>query len=207
MKNLLQRKPQELPQKLIDEIKIVNWVVQDGVGTPFLSWYAEVAFVDGLEKLGFGPKRLITFFKNGILQWRFDNDRMIYCAKRLIKDELNNKYTARKFYRQWQQKEKFFIKSWQKTKNELKNFPKGKILVAKSTQPNYLPAMQRAKAFITDEGGLLCHAAIVSRELGIPCIIGTKNATHVLKDGDMVEVDANEGIVRKLDTQSKLNVQ
>ena len=58
--------------------------------------------------------------------------------------------------------------------------------------------MRRAKAIITDEGGLTCHAAIISRELGIPCIIGTKIATKVLKDGDMVEVDANKGIVKKI---------
>ena len=61
-----------------------------------------------------------------------------------------------------------------------------------------MPAIQKAKAIITDVGGLLCHAAIVSRELGIPCVVGTKKATKVLNDGDLVEVDANKGIVRKL---------
>ena len=66
------------------------------------------------------------------------------------------------------------------------------------TRPDFMPLMRKAKAVITDEGGITCHAAIVSRELGIPCIIGTKIATKVLKDGDMVEVDANKGIVRKI---------
>ena len=56
----------------------------------------------------------------------------------------------------------------------------------------------KAKAIIADEGGLTCHAAIISREFKIPCIIGTKVATEVLKDGDFVEVDANQGIVRVL---------
>jgi pyruvate,water dikinase len=56
--------------------------------------------------------------------------------------------------------------------------------------------MKRASAFITDEGGITCHAAIVARELKKPCIIGTKIATQVLKDGDEVEVDAERGIVR-----------
>ncbi|GAG22226.1 unnamed protein product, partial [marine sediment metagenome] len=51
---------------------------------------------------------------------------------------------------------------------------------------------------ITDGGGTLCHAAIVAREMKIPCIVGTKIATRVLKDGDLVEVDADKGIVRKL---------
>ena len=61
-----------------------------------------------------------------------------------------------------------------------------------------MPAIRQASAIVTDEGGLTCHAAIVSREMGIPCVVGTKIATQVLKDGDRVEVDANKGIVRKL---------
>jgi phosphoenolpyruvate synthase/pyruvate phosphate dikinase len=61
-------------------------------------------------------------------------------------------------------------------------------------------AMQRASGFITDEGGITCHAAIVSREMGKPCIIGTRNATKILKDGDLVQVDAIHGVVRILET-------
>ena len=56
--------------------------------------------------------------------------------------------------------------------------------------------MQKAGGIITDEGGITCHAAIVSRELGKPCIIGTKIATQILHDGDLVEVDADKGVVR-----------
>lgn len=77
-------------------------------------------------------------------------------------------------------------------------FEQGEILVAVSTNPSMLPLMKRARAIITDEGGLTCHAAIISREFKIPCIIGTKIATKVFKDGDMVEVDADKGVVRKL---------
>ena len=73
---------------------------------------------------------------------------------------------------------------------------KGEILVTSMTTPDYLPAMERALAFVTDEGGITCHAAIVSRELGKPCVIGTKNATKIIKDGDLVEVDANNGTVK-----------
>lgn len=79
---------------------------------------------------------------------------------------------------------------------DLKNFKKGEIIVSQMTDPSYLPAMKKAKAFITDEGGVLCHAAIVARELKKPCIIATKIATKVLHDGDMVEVDANKGMVK-----------
>jgi len=82
--------------------------------------------------------------------------------------------------------------------NELSKVQRGDILVACMTQPEFVPAMKKAAAIITDEGGLTCHAAIVSRELGIPCIIGTRKATKVLKDGMKVKVDADNGIVRVL---------
>lgn len=74
----------------------------------------------------------------------------------------------------------------------------GEILVASMTTPELLSAMRKAGAFITDEGGITCHAAIVAREFKTPCITGTKIATKVLKDGDLVEVDAYLGIVKKL---------
>lgn len=81
---------------------------------------------------------------------------------------------------------------------EMKKFEKGDILVSNVTDPSLLPAMKRASAFVTNMGGLTCHAAIVARELKVPCVIGTKVATQVLKDGDLVEVDANNGIVKKI---------
>lgn len=74
----------------------------------------------------------------------------------------------------------------------------GEILVSSMTDPDMVPAMKKAAAIVTDEGGMLCHAAIISRELKKPCVIGTKIATQVLRDGDMVEVDAERGIIRKL---------
>ncbi|MDD3976333.1 MAG: PEP-utilizing enzyme, partial [Candidatus ainarchaeum sp.] len=82
--------------------------------------------------------------------------------------------------------------------NQIKDFKQGEIMVSPMTMPNYLPAMKKASAFVTDEGGITCHAAIVSRELKKPCVIGTKIATEVLKTGDYVEVDANKGVVKIL---------
>ncbi|OGY57241.1 MAG: hypothetical protein A3H67_00195 [Candidatus Buchananbacteria bacterium RIFCSPLOWO2_02_FULL_46_11b] len=82
--------------------------------------------------------------------------------------------------------------------SDLKKVKKGDILVSKATLPSFMPAMERASAIIAEVGGLLSHAAIVSRELKIPCVVGIKFATKVLKDGDLVEVDANKGVVRKL---------
>lgn len=77
-----------------------------------------------------------------------------------------------------------------------KYFNDGDILVTSMTTPDFVPLMKKAKAVITDEGGILCHAAIVSRELAKPCIIGTKNATQILKDGDEIEVNADLGLVK-----------
>jgi len=75
----------------------------------------------------------------------------------------------------------------------------GEILVAPMTRPEHITGMKKASAIVTDDGGITCHAAIVSRELGKPCIIGTKIATKVLHDGDLVEVDADNGVVRILE--------
>jgi phosphohistidine swiveling domain-containing protein len=81
---------------------------------------------------------------------------------------------------------------------DMQKMEDGDILVSVATTPSIVPAMKQAAAIVSDEGGLTCHAAIVSRELRIPCVVGTKVATRVLKDGDLVEVDAEKGIVRKL---------
>ncbi|PIU10954.1 phosphoenolpyruvate synthase, partial [Candidatus Kuenenbacteria bacterium CG08_land_8_20_14_0_20_37_23] len=74
------------------------------------------------------------------------------------------------------------------------------ILVTGMTHPKDIMLVKKSKAIITDHGGVLSHAAIVSREMKKPCIISTKIATKVLKDGDLVEVNANQGIVKRLNT-------
>lgn len=81
---------------------------------------------------------------------------------------------------------------------EMGKMNKGDIMVAHTTFPSLVPAMKKAAAIITDDGGITCHAAIVSRELKTPCIVGTKIATKVLKDGDFVEVDAAKGVIKKV---------
>ncbi len=82
--------------------------------------------------------------------------------------------------------------------NSLAKVEEGDILVTSMTRPEYMPAMKKAAAFVTDEGGITCHAAIIAREMGKPCVIGTRNATKVLKDGDLVEVKGNHGVVKIL---------
>lgn len=78
---------------------------------------------------------------------------------------------------------------------------KGDIIVAAETTPEYILAMRKAAAFITNQGGITSHAAIIAREMKKPCIIGTKIATKVLKDGDLVEVDADKGMVKILNSK------
>jgi len=91
------------------------------------------------------------------------------------------------------------------TSEDICKVGEGDVLVSQMTFPSFISAMQKAVAFVTDEGGITCHAAIIARELKKPCIIGTKIATQVLKDGDLVEVDAcpssgaaDNGVVRVL---------
>ncbi len=79
--------------------------------------------------------------------------------------------------------------------NEIGRIGDGDIMVTGMTNPDMVPAMRKAAAVVTDEGGRTCHAAIVSRELGIPCVVGAKTATSVLKDGMVVTVDATRGVV------------
>jgi pyruvate,water dikinase len=81
--------------------------------------------------------------------------------------------------------------------SDLNKVEKGDILITKMTSPDMVPAMKKAAAIVTDEGGLTCHAAIVSRELGVPCIVGTGNITTLVKDGDIITVDASHGKVFK----------
>jgi phosphoenolpyruvate synthase/pyruvate phosphate dikinase len=81
---------------------------------------------------------------------------------------------------------------------DMHKMKKGDILVSFATIPDLVPAMKKAGAIVTEQGGITSHAAIVSRELRVPCVIGTKIATKVFKDGDFVEVDANKGIVKKI---------
>ncbi|MDE1825602.1 MAG: hypothetical protein KGH61_04450 [Candidatus Micrarchaeota archaeon] len=83
-------------------------------------------------------------------------------------------------------------------KRDIKKVGDGEVMVAPMTTPDYIPAMAMAAAIVTDEGGITCHAAINAREMNKPCIVGTEIATSTLHNGDLVEVDANKGIVTKI---------
>ena len=83
------------------------------------------------------------------------------------------------------------------------DFKDGDILVAVTTNPTLMPLIRRSSAIVSDEGGVTCHAAIVSRELKKPCIIGTKFATHIFQNEDIIEVDATNGVVRLVERKKQ----
>ena len=82
--------------------------------------------------------------------------------------------------------------------SQMKNFEEGNVLITKMTDPDWVPIMKMASAIVTDEGGKTAHAAIVSRELGIPCIVGTRNATKIIKSGQYITVDCTQGLNGKI---------
>lgn len=84
------------------------------------------------------------------------------------------------------------------TENDFKNFENGEILVASETHPDFVPLMRKAAAVVCNSGGILCHAAIICRELKIPCLTGVNGATKLLKNKELIEIDAEEGFVRRL---------
>lgn len=87
--------------------------------------------------------------------------------------------------------------------SEIDKILEGDVLVTEMTTPDYVPAMKRAAAIVTDAGGRTCHAAIVSRELGIPCVVGSGSATTDLKDGQIITVDGKNGLVYEGKVESK----
>ncbi len=86
---------------------------------------------------------------------------------------------------------------------DMEKMKQGDVMVSVSTTPDLVPAMKKASAIITDTGGITSHAAIVSRELNIPCVVGVRNATKYLKEGWLIDVDANHGVVRVIEKEKK----
>lgn len=87
-------------------------------------------------------------------------------------------------------------------KNQIIKVEKGDILVAQFTTPDFVPAMEKAATIIADQGGLSSHAAIISRELGVPCVIDTKNGTRIIHDNDLLEVDTKKGMIKILESEN-----
>jgi len=83
--------------------------------------------------------------------------------------------------------------------DELDKIKQGDIIVTHMTTPDYTPVFNKLGGIVTDDGGITCHAAIISREFNIPCVVGTGNATQVFRDNDLIEIDAYKGTVKLLD--------
>ncbi|MBI4453051.1 hypothetical protein HY636_00235 [Candidatus Woesearchaeota archaeon] len=148
--------------------------------------------------------RKLYFMRN---YYAGDNKSKVFCGKDV--ENIIKPYTEIKIYPNLKEFKGTVVSIGNKSKvkgivkvvksgKEIGKVNKGDVLVAPMTAPDYVVGMKKASAIITDEGGITCHAAIVSRELGIPCIVGTGIASKILKDGDVIEVNANHGIVRKI---------
>ncbi len=166
--------------------------------TPHLSYQEVVDFLKSGTK---PPKEArrggeLTYLRNGKLKI-VRNARQI---KRIVNKELGQSKSRQGFVKG---EPAFMGKVKGRVRlvfmpEECNKLHKGDILVSNMTHPDYFMGMVRAGAIVTDEGGVSCHAAIVARELKKPCVIGTKLATSVFRDGDMVEVDAIRGVVKKI---------
>jgi len=149
--------------------------------------------------------KLNQYYRNSVFIWNGKKNVILLGekAEKFIKEMTVKDYTGGKKIKEFKGQIAFRGKVKGRCKvvnqrSELKKFKQGDILISGHTDPSLMPAIVKAKAIVTNFGGMTCHAAIVSRELKIPCVIGTKMATEVLKDGDRVEVDANKGIIKKI---------
>ncbi len=170
------------------------------------------------EIMFFLPEELLLLLKNGktvdpfILQQRYKYF-VIYVKKSVVNFYTGTK--ARKLEETEIKKETFSLVdeikgtvAWKgqvkgrvrivNTSKQMNEMQRGEILVSVMTTPRLVPAVEKAAAIVTEEGGITCHAAVVAREFNKPCIVGTKIATKIFKDGDLIEVDAIKGIVRKI---------
>jgi len=190
--------------RLFDELlKKLHGFVQDEAKFEELSWYTcddLLKYFDGLElsmeELELRKKMYILLLENGEFNLMLGNQAQDYYNKYLQEEVAKNANTlSGTVASMGKAKGKVKIVIKEKDQNKMN---KGDILVSTMTTPNMTSAIKKAAAIVTDEGGLTAHAAIVSREFDIPCVVGTRFATQILKDGDMLEVDAENGIIKKI---------
>ncbi len=181
-----------------DIARFINFLSKESnLSTDIVGSFTASEFIDALKgklpSLALVIKRLdgcAIIKKRG--KWYFEaGDKYLYWENR-IKDTENKEIRGKIAYPGKVQGRVVLHQSWTNTR-ELAD---GDILVTGMTNPQMVPFIKKAAAIVTDEGGITCHAAIISREMKKPCITGTKNATQLLKAGDLVEVDANNGLVK-----------
>lgn len=185
-----------IKEKIADELKVPKDLVL------FMN-YQEIIQSLNEKRLKINPKEIISR-KNFYVAIGSDEKIKLYITKqaqKMAKKIINEKKKYNTNIVEGKIAFKGMIKGKVKNAvsvNDLKNIKSGQVLVCPMTTIKYMPYLKKFSAIITDEGGITSHAAIISREMQIPCVIGTKIATKVLKDGDEVEVDANKGVVRKI---------
>lgn len=181
-----------------------------------LEWYLVKDLENLFKDIKIPSEEIISRMDHHVLHWRPEEGGTLYIddkAKTIISsfrdsvdlktDVLRGKVAHSKKIGNGvtKGKVKVFIRNefeQDKMVNDLSKMEEGQILVAQTTSPELIDLMKKASVIITDLGGMLSHAAITARELNIPCIVDTKYATKLLKDGDMVEVDLEKGTVRKI---------
>jgi len=164
--------PQEIP-------KIFNGSFDIGIAKERMKRY--LFYFDGKDKV-----------EEGVGSWSIDKENNIFSISSHEGEILEIKgMIANKGYVKGKARVTMSAK-------DAKDIETGEILITSMTSPDFVTAIKRAAAIVTNEGGVLCHAAVVSREFGIPCIVGTKLATKVFKTGDIIEVDGEFGFVRKV---------
>jgi len=175
-------------------IDFANSVINDRQVNPFFLSLDEIKKRDDVKKKSKDRKNGFLFYKGEIILSK-EIPNFLESQDIILKDpEIKDTSEIRGAIAQ-----KGIVKGIVKivyTEDELNKINKGDILVTPMTRPEFIPVMRKTGAIVTDEGGVVCHAAIVAREMKKSCIIGTKIATKVLKDGDLVEVDANIGVVK-----------
>lgn len=133
-----------------------------------------------------------------------DGTDYIYADRKIVVDRVSIDRNVRKIEGTAASKGKYRgIAKIVLNQKDFRKIKEGDILVTEMTRPDFLPILKKAGAIVTDEGGLTCHAAIVARELGIPCIVGTRIGTRVLHDGNLIEVNADKGIITILKMRSR----
>ena len=146
------------------------------------------------------PKLIFPYKGSAKVKWLTPNEFKLL-KKNIIRNKAkhkNTKITGRVAYTGLVEGKAKIVKN----QKDLNNFKKGYILVAEKTQPSYVIAMKKATAIVTDIGGITSHAAIISRELNIPCIVATESATKLIKNDDLIRVNAEKGIVEILEKNS-----
>lgn len=145
----------------------------------------------------FGNFLLMVSKKDGEAFFEGEKARQEYEKMVFLKQEINLQATSLRGTPACAGKVNGAVKIINST-SDVKKMRKGDVLVSVATNPDLLVAMKLAGAIVTSEGGITCHAAIVSRELRIPCVIGVKNASKILKEGELIQVDASKGVITRL---------